>query len=591
MKQFFKTFFAALLAVLVATVIVVGVVIGGISSLIDSAKKVNKEVTIKDGSMLLLDLRKPIHEQRETSSFPLLTDDEGDGNAGLYDINQSIADAATDSRVPGILIRTGNTPAGWATLQSIREAILNFRKVSGKPVYAYGEDYSQKDYYVAAAADSVFLNPAGDFELKGMAAQLQFFRGTLEKIGVKPEIFYAGKFKSATEPFREYKMSDANRLQLSVLIDRIWSEYLQAAAAHVKTDTALVGMWTREGAVLLPEDAHRLGLVNRLAYWDEVEDYIRTATGKKKDDKIAFTKIGDYSKSKTGVTLKDGRVAVLFAEGEIIDGKSENDYTIASESFVAQIRRIRKADNVKAVVLRVNSPGGSARASEVILRELELLQKTKKLVVSMGDMAASGGYYISASADSIFAQPTTLTGSIGVFGLMFNANELLTQKLGVTFDEVKNAPFADFPSATKPFTDAERARMQRGVDAIYDLFKSRVAAGRKLSDEQVDSIAQGRVWMGRDALAIGLVDRIGGLDEAIRSAAKLAGLSDYSITTYPEPVDRFQNMIGKFKNTPMTGALKAVGGAQASQLVEKMGKWQRLNQKAQMALPFDWVVE
>lgn len=580
-----------MLAVLVATVIVVGVVIGGISSLIDSAKKVNKEVTIKDGSMLLLDLRKPIHEQRETSSFPLLTDDEGDGNAGLYDINQSIADAATDSRVPGILIRTGNTPAGWATLQSIREAILNFRKISGKPVYAYGEDYSQKDYYVAAAADSVFLNPAGDFELKGMAAQLQFFRGTLEKIGVKPEIFYAGKFKSATEPFREYKMSDANRLQLSVLIDRIWSEYLQAAAAHVKTDTARIGMWTREGAVLLPEDAHRLGLVNRLAYWDEVEDYIRTATGKKKDDPIAFTKIGDYSKSKTGVTLKDGRVAVLFAEGEIIDGKSENDYTIASESFVAQIRRIRKADNVKAVVLRVNSPGGSARASEVILRELELLQKTKKLVVSMGDMAASGGYYISASADSIFAQPTTLTGSIGVFGLMFNANELLTQKLGVTFDEVKNAPFADFPSATKPFTDAERARMQRGVDAIYDLFKSRVAAGRKLSDEQVDSIAQGRVWMGRDALAIGLVDRIGGLDDAIRSAAKLAGLSDYSITTYPEPVDRFQNMIGKFKNTPMTGALKAVGGAQASQLVEKMGKWQRLNQKAQMALPFDWVVE
>lgn len=591
MKQFFKTFFAALLAVLVATVIVVGVVIGGISSLIDSAKKVNKEVTIKDGSMLLLDLRKPIHEQRETSSFPLLTDDEGDGNAGLYDINQSIADAATDSRVPGILIRTGNTPAGWATLQSIREAILNFRKISGKPVYAYGEDYSQKDYYVAAAADSVFLNPAGDFELKGMAAQLQFFRGTLEKIGVKPEIFYAGKFKSATEPFREYKMSDANRLQLSVLIDRIWSEYLQAAAAHVKTDTARIGMWTREGAVLLPEDAQRLGLVNRLAYWDEVEDYIRTATGKKKDDPIAFTKIGDYSKSKTGVTLKDGRVAVLFAEGEIIDGKSENDYTIASESFVAQIRRIRKADNVKAVVLRVNSPGGSARASEVILRELELLQKTKKLVVSMGDMAASGGYYISASADSIFAQPTTLTGSIGVFGLMFNANELLTQKLGVTFDEVKNAPFADFPSATKPFTDAERARMQRGVDAIYDLFKSRVATGRKLSGEQVDSIAQGRVWVGRDALAIGLVDRIGSLDDAIRSAAKLAGLKDYSITTYPEPVDRFQNMIGKFKNTPMTGALKAVGGAQASQLVEKMGKWQRLNQKAQMALPFDWVVE
>lgn len=472
--------------------------------------------------------------------------------------------------------------------------MLHFRKVSGKPVYAYGEDYSQKDYYVASAADSVFLNPAGAFELKGLAAQLQFFRGTLEKIGVKPEIFYAGRFKSATEPFREYKMSDANRLQLSVLINTVWSEYLEAAAAHAKTDTATVGAWTREGTVLLPEDAQRLGLVDRLAYWDEVESLIRRKTDKKEKDKVAFTKIGDYSRSKTDATLKDGRIAVLFAEGEISDGKSENSYQIASETFVAQIRRIRNNDNVKAVVLRVNSPGGSARASEVILRELQLLQEKKKLVVSMGDLAASGGYYISATADSIFALPTTLTGSIGVFGMMFNASELLTQKLGVTFDEVKNAPFADFPSIAKPFTDAERARMQRGVDAIYALFKSRVAAGRKLSPEQVDSIAQGRVWLGRDALAVGLVDRIGGLDDAIRSAAKLAGLSDYSISTYPEPVDRFRFMMSRLKNTPFAQTQQAIGavaGPQAESMVEKFRKWHLLNRKAQMALPFEWVVE
>lgn len=593
MRQFFKTFFASLLAILVASAILVGIVIGSISSLISSAKKVNPEVTIKDGSMLLLDLRNAIHEQRETSSFPLLTGDEED-NAGLYDITRTLADAVTDKRIPGVVIRTGGTSAGWATLQTVREAVLHFRKVSGKPVYAYGEDYSQKDYYVASAADSVFLNPAGDFELKGLAAQLQFFRGTLEKIGVKPEIFYAGRFKSATEPFREYKMSDANRLQLSVLINTVWSEYLEAAAAHAKTDTATVGAWTREGTVLLPEDAQRLGLVDRLAYWDEVESLIRRKTDKKEKDKVAFTKIGDYSRSKTDATLKDGRIAVLFAEGEISDGKSENSYQIASETFVAQIRRIRNNDNVKAVVLRVNSPGGSARASEVILRELQLLQEKKKLVVSMGDLAASGGYYISATADSIFALPTTLTGSIGVFGMMFNASELLTQKLGVTFDEVKNAPFADFPSIAKPFTDAERARMQRGVDAIYALFKSRVAAGRKLSPEQVDSIAQGRVWLGRDALAVGLVDRIGGLDDAIRSAAKLAGLSDYSISTYPEPVDRFRFMMSRLKNTPFAQTQQAIGavaGPQAESMVEKFRKWHLLNRKAQMALPFEWVVE
>lgn len=593
-KQFFKSFFASLLAVLVGAAILIGVVIGGLSSLISSAKQVNQEVTVKDGYMLLLDLRKPIHEQRETSSFPVLTSGEDDENAGLYDITQTLADAAEDKRIPGIIIRTGGTPAGWATLQTIREAVLQFRKTSGKPVYAYGEDYSQKDYYVASAADSVFLNPAGDFELKGLAAELQFFRGTLEKIGVKPEIFYAGKFKSATEPFREYKMSDANRLQLSVLINTLWKEYLQAAAAHTKTDTAVVDAWAREGTVLLPEDAQRLGLVDRLAYWDEVESLIRRKTDQKEKDKIAFTQIGDYSRSKAGAALKEGRIAVLFAEGEITDGKSENSYEIASESFVAQIRRIRDNDKVKAVVLRVNSPGGSARASEVILRELKLLQEKKKLVVSMGDLAASGGYYISAMADSIFALPTTLTGSIGVFGLMFNASELLTQKLGVTFDEVKTAPYADFPSFTKPFTDAERARMQRGVDAIYALFKSRVAAGRNLSPEQVDSIAQGRVWLGQDALSVGLIDRIGGLEDAIRSAAKLADISDYSVVTYPEPVDRFQMMLSRFKGAPLARteqALEAVAGPAGNQLMQKFRKWYTRNHKAQMALPFDWAVE
>ncbi len=594
MRQFFKTFFASLLALFVGIAILVGVLIGGIRSLVNSAKKVNVEVTVKDGSMLLLDLRKTIHEQRETSSFPAITGGADDENAGLYDITRALADAAKDSRVPGVMIRTGGTSAGWATLQAIRQSLLQFKKISNKPVYAYGEDFSQKDYYVASAADSVFLNPAGDFDLKGMAAQLQFFRGTLEKIGVKPEIFYAGRFKSATEPFREYKMTDANRLQLSVLINRMWSEYLEAAAAHAKTDTATVATWAREGTVLLPEDAQRLGLVNRLAYWDEVESLIRKKTGKDADEKISFTKIGDYSRDKANATLKDGRIAVLFAEGEISDGKSENEYQIASESFVAQIRRIRANDRIKAVVLRVNSPGGSARASEVILRELQLLKEKKKLVVSMGDLAASGGYYIAAAADSIFAQPTTLTGSIGVFGLMFNANELLTQKLGVTFDAVKTGPFADFPTATRPFTEAEKARMQRGVDAIYALFKSRVVAGRKLDAGQVDSIAQGRVWTGRDAIDIGLVDRLGGLDDAIKSAAKLAGINDYSIVTYPEPVDKFQYMLGQLKNTPgaqLQQAAGAIGGQKAGSAVEKLRKLQQQNRKVQMALPFELVVE
>ncbi|RYD50981.1 MAG: signal peptide peptidase SppA [Sphingobacteriales bacterium] len=591
LRQFFKTFFASLLAVVVGAVIIFGVILGGISALVTSAKKVNEQVVVKDGSMLLIDLRKAIHEQRETSSLPLLTD-EDNASAGLYDINRMLVDAATDDRIPGVLIRTGNTSAGWATLQSIRNAILQFRK-SGKPVYAYGEDYSQKDYFLASAADSVFLNPVGDFELKGMAAQLQFFKGTLEKVGVKPEIFYAGKFKSATEPLRETKMTDANRLQQSVLINRIWAEYLEAAASHAKTDTATVSTWTQQGAVLFGEDAQRLGLVDRLVYWDEVEAQIRKTTKQDADEKVTFTQIDDYTKSKTGGVLKDGRVAILFAEGDIVDGRSENDYQIASESIVSQIRNIRNNDRVKAVVLRVNSPGGSARASEIILRELQLLQKTKKLVVSMGDVAASGGYYISASADSIFVQPTTLTGSIGVFGMLFNASELLTQKLGVTFDVVKNAPYADFPAAGRPLNDAERLRMQRGVDTIYALFKSRVAVGRKLPEAQVDSLAQGRVWMGRDAVANGLADRIGGLPEAIQAAAKLAGLDNYSVVTYPEPVDRFQYMLRRFRNSPLTQIQQSLQAGEVRQLAAFTAKMQQLynrNRKIQMALPFDWLV-
>ena len=458
-----------------------------------------------------------------------------------------LEEAAQDDRVAGILIRTGNTPSGWATLQSVRNAVLRFKK-SGKPVWAYGEDISQRDYFVASAADSIFLNPVGDFDLRGLAAQLQFFKGTLDKLGVEPEIFYAGRFKSATEPFREYKMTDANRLQQSVMIKGLWAEYLSAAARHAGVDTAVVSDWTQTGAVLFPEDALARRLVDKIAYWDEVESILKAKTDVDSGDKLKLTTFKEYGAARVKSSSGGDRIAVLFAEGDIVDGKGAGGYQIAEEPFVKEIRRIRDNEDVKAVVLRINSPGGSARASEMILRELKLLQEKKKLIVSMGDVAASGGYYIASSADSIFVQPTTLTGSIGVFSMMFNANGLLTEKLGVTFDEVKNAPFAGGPSLVTPISPDERVRIQRGVDTIYALFKRRVSTGRRLTGEAVDSLAQGRVWLGKDAITNGLADATGGLDRALESAAKSAGLKDYSVVTYPEPVDRFQMLLKRFDN-------------------------------------------
>jgi protease-4 len=316
---------------------------------------------------------------------------------------------------------------------------------------------------------------------------------------------------------------------------------------------------------------------------------MRAAVGKKADEKIPYTTLNDYANNNKGIKDGASKIAVLFAEGEIVDGKG-NDYQVSSENMVKAIRQIQRDDKIKAVVLRVNSPGGSALASEVIHRELMLLKKKKPLIVSMGDVAASGGYYIASAADSIFALPTTITGSIGVFSMLFNVGDALKNKLGVTFDEVKTSPFADFPTGTRNLTPQEMAYMQAGVDTIYTTFKSRVSAGRKVSMEHVDSIAQGRVWTGTDAIGIGLVDRIGNLDVALKSAAAKANLKEYGIATYPERVDQFRSMLKRLKGGPFTAAtikeaMKEELGADY-QYYQQLQWMMRINGRAQMALPY-----
>jgi len=589
MKQFFKMFFASMLAMVVSGVILIGIFIAAIASLVSKASSDQGENKLKANSVLVLDLGKRLHEQGQSNSLAAFSSDIS-YSAGLYDAVKAIDHAKTDNNVKGILIKLNPSPNAWATMQQLRIALADF-KGSGKFLYAYGEDITQGGYYVASVADSVYLNPVGGFELKGFATVMPFFKGSLEKLELKPEIFYAGKFKSATEPFRADKMSEPNRLQISQYLQGFWSEFLTASAQHTHADTGTIAQWANAGSIQFPTDALKYKLVDGLLYADEVEQRLKAKTGQAEKDEIEYISMDEYTESvRRDRKVNEQKIAVLFAEGSIVDGEQNDDYEIASKTMAENIRKIAKNDKIKAVVLRVNSPGGSALASEVILRELQLLKKKKPLIVSMGDYAASGGYYISCQADSVFALPTTITGSIGVFSMMFSSQDLMKNKLGVTFDQVKTGPYADFPTGVRDLTADEGQRIQNSVDTIYRIFKGRVSAGRKISEADVDSIAQGRVWTGNDALKIHLVDALGNLNRAIASAATMAKVKDYQVVTYPEPVDKLESIIRKFKGN--TAAAAAMQSAMKSEMDEEY-EWykqikdlHKINGKAMMQLPY-----
>jgi protease IV len=592
MKEFFKMFFASMLGIIVASVVLVGLFIGAIVGIATSAvsDKAEDKVVVKDNSMLRLDLSESFHEQGEENSFSFMGNGGG-SEAGVYEIGNAMEAAAKDAKIKGLYIKLAPSPNSFATLQQIRDAVLRFKK-SGKFVYAYGESVTQGALYVASAADSIFVNPAGDVELKGLHTELAFFKNTLAKLEVEPQIFYAGKFKSATEPFRADKMSEPNRQQVMAIQADIWNEFTAAIAGHAHTTDSGIHQLAQTGAIQFPQDALNHKIIDGVRYWDEVETMMKNKLGVKEDKKINFASLNDYAKDDIHEGKdKDNRIAVIFAEGQIKDGEANDDYEITDVDMAKTIRTVRNNDKIKAVVLRINSPGGSARASEIILRELQLLHQKKPIIVSMGDVAASGGYYIACAADSIFAMPTTITGSIGVFSMMFNTEKLMTNKLGITFDQVKNAPYADFPNGTRPMTAEEGAMMQRGVDSIYALFKRRVANGRKMSEADVDSIAQGRVWTGIAAKKNGLVDDLGNLDRAIKSAASMAKVKEYEVRTYPEKVDKFKSFMKMFKDN--SSAEEAVGKA----VIKELGKetkeimylknLQNMNGRSMMLLPFD----
>ena len=592
MKQFFKMFFASLFAMIVAGILVFGVLIGFLISAVSDATS-EKEISVKENSVLVIDLSSIIKERSQKSSFSFMSDEDG-FNFGLSEFNQAIAFAQNDKQIKGILIKTNGASLGWATAQKMRGSLLNFKK-SKKFIYAYGDGISQGDYYLASVADSIFINPIGSVEIKGLASSLMFFKGTFDKLGVTPEIFYAGQFKSATEPFRATKMSEPNRLQLATIQNHLWNIYTQDVALSRNLTPAAINTIAVNAQAQNAQDALHLKLVDKLYYWDEVETLIMKATKAADLKAINYLSMNDYvSQLDFDLTESTNKIAVLYAEGEIVDGKQSDENQVASSTMVEEIRKIANNDKIKAVVLRINSPGGSALASEIMLRELQLLKKKKPLIVSMGDVAASGGYYIASYGDSVFAQPSTITGSIGVFSMMFNIENLLTDKLGITLDAEKNAPMADFPNATRQFTDKERSLMQQSVDQIYGIFKTRVANGRHIPMPQVDSIAQGRVWTGVDALRLHLIDAYGDLDRALASAASIAHVKDYSVVSYPSPVDKLELFLQKFKGSNASAIAKSYMQEQMNAefiWLKKIHQLKQIQGKAQMLMPFQLTIQ
>jgi len=529
MKSFLKYVFASLVGLMLFFVLIVVLIISVISASVP-------DTVVADNSVLNLKLDKRIVERESGNLFAQLTKSfQGGepGTIGLLELRMAIQKAATDSKVKGIFLNVSGLDAGMATLEELRVEISDFKK-SGKFVVAYADSYSELGYYLASVADKIYLPPSGMLEFNGLHTELMFFKNLLEKLEIKPEVFKVGQYKSAVEPFINDKMSDANREQVRQLLNTIYENVLSeiGQSRNVSPDSLRKiadGMLVRN-----PQDALSFKLITDIAYLDSAEVFMKEKMGLGSSDKVCYSDYWSFLDFEIEKDITKGdKIAVIYAVGDIQDGQGD-EQTIGSATMIEEIRKARADSSIKAVVLRVNSPGGSALASDVIWRELMLTKAVKPVIASMGDVAASGGYYIAAACDSILAQPNTITGSIGVFGMLFNGKDFINNKLYITTDREKTGPFADIGSFTRPVGVDERAIIQQEVEEVYMKFLDVVSTGRKLSIPDVDSIAQGRVWSGISAKQNKLIDTQSGLDEAITLASRMAKIENYKIVYLPE---------------------------------------------------------
>lgn len=588
MKQFFKFTLASMLGFLLAGFLLILITIGIIVSAVSSGK--NETVVVPEKTILMLTLDQPVSDRSSDNPFAHMNFSRPDVSTqlGLNDIISSIKKAESDSKIKGIYLELGDVPSGQATIEEIRNALIEFKK-SGKFIVSYAEVFTQKSYYLASVSDKIYLNPAGDMEFKGMVGQVMFFKGLLDKIDVEAQVIRHGKFKSAVEPFTLDKMSEPSKVQTLTFISGMWNHLLNGISASRKISVDDLNAIANEYKIQSPQDAVNLKMVDKLLYKDEVLDELKNRVGATKIKDLKLMKLGKYAKAPdAGKKSSDDKIAVIYATGDIISGDGD-DQTIGSESISKAIRKARLDEKVKAIVLRVNSPGGSALASDIIWREMVLAKKAKPVVVSMGNVAASGGYYIACAADKIYAYPNTITGSIGVFGIIPNMKEMFSKNLGITFDQVKTNPYADYMSVTRPMTDGEKKIITHSIENIYSMFTKHVAEGRKMTVAQIDSIGQGRVWSGVDAKRIGLVDEFGGLTDAINEAAKLAKLKEYNTMELPEQKDTFEQLMETFSGDKSSVFLKNELGS-AYPYFSYLSRMSRM-EGIQALMPYDFIIK
>ncbi|MBR3857469.1 MAG: signal peptide peptidase SppA [Bacteroidaceae bacterium] len=585
MKEFFKYVLATIVGIILTSIIFTIITIVSVAGMVANE---GTSGSVPKNSVLRIKLQGEIVDRAgEGSPMDFLNYGE-DFTIGLDQALDALKKAAKNDRVKGIYLEAGSLGAYPADLQELRRALVEFKE-SGKWIVAYGDSYSRAAYYLCSVADEVYLNPIGSIDWSGMSSQPIFFTGLMKKIGVKMQVFKVGTYKSAVEPYINTEMSDANREQVMSYLSSIWNNMLKDVAKSRKLEVDALNSMADTTIVLCEAKTYiENKLADKLAYLSDVKEALKQRLELGEDDDLKFTNIADVAAGDNLGDKVSEEVAVYYAYGEINDSQGrgfDQEHAITTKETITDLQKLRKNKDVKAVVIRVNSPGGSAYASEQIWHEIQLLRAEKPVIISMGGLAASGGYYISCGANEIWAEPMTLTGSIGIFGMIPDASELLTQKLGLSFDVVKTNAMSDFGAMGRPFNANESAKLQAYINQGYELFTGRVAGGRGMAQDSVKAIAEGRVWTGEQAKKIGLVDKLGNLDDAIEAAAKLAEVEKYTVGRYPSPEPWYMSLLDKSTNEYMESQIRAALGEyySAFALVRRIGKMDPI----QARMPFD----
>ncbi|MBO5871492.1 MAG: signal peptide peptidase SppA [Bacteroidaceae bacterium] len=560
MKSFVKYTFATVVGIFITLIIFSVISIVSVAGMIATQ---GVTAPIKEGSILRIDMAGELTERADENPFAALMGDMA-ATQSLEDALLALKKAAKSDKIKGVFLCGSSLATQPAMAQELRQALLEFKK-SGKWIVAYGDSYSKTAYYLASVADSILLNPEGVVEFNGMATELMFYKDVMDKLGIKMQVFKVGTYKSAVEPFIASEMSPANREQVTSYLTSIWNNMVKEVAESRHMDaTRLNTLADTQTAFSTPGMSLNNGLVDALCYMDQVKTILQNKCGLDEDEELTFASVTDVAKSETLDEKVDKQVAVYYAYGEIVQtpatGLGQTAPQIVGTKMIDDLQKLRQDDDVKAVVIRVNSPGGSAFASEQIWREVCLLKEKKPVIISMGGLAASGGYYISCAANRIFAEPTTLTGSIGIFGMVPDVSELITKKIGLKFDVVKTNEMADLGTMSRPINQAEGAQLQHMINRGYDLFTQRVADGRGISQDSVKVIAEGRVWTGEQGLKIGLVDELGNLDQAVAYAAQQAQLQKYRTVAYPAPENPFEQLLNEKKDGYLSSHLRSIMG-------------------------------